>query len=88
MSEVEIEWSKDYHDCETCGGSSSHGAVARVNGSTIFDRPAFAHCYNGTNVNSSEVYEAIFNHIGYKLTQTWVCREPEHLCEDEESEDA
>lgn len=67
---VEIQWSEDENDCETCGGRWSRGAVVKVDGETVLDKPAYAHFCNNVIVDESEVYKAILKHIGCEVIET------------------
>jgi hypothetical protein len=49
---LDITWSDDTYDCETCGTSWATGATALLDGKKIVDKEASAHCYSG----SGEVY--------------------------------
>jgi len=66
---IAIEWLTDVHDCETCGSSWAQGARVTLDGETILEMVPVAHCFGGDNWDETQVYEAIFRHIGYSLQE-------------------
>jgi hypothetical protein len=61
---VDIVWTADYHDCETCGGTQADGAVIKIDGKEVADLKPFAHCYDEDSWNSNEVFAILLSKMG------------------------
>lgn len=68
---IEIEWSEDSHDCETCGTSWASGAVVTFDGGVVIDRPALAHCYDSQHIDQEEVYKEIIEKLGHTIVDNY-----------------
>lgn len=66
---LEINWSYDEHDCETCGSSWSEGAVVTLDGTEILNKPANAHCLSNTYVTREDIFEAALKHLGVEIIE-------------------
>ncbi len=69
---IEIEWTSDHHDCDTCGINSAYGAVVRMNGEVIIELIPEASCYGGTSYCEEDVFKIIFKHLGYEVKEYYV----------------
>lgn len=67
---VEIQWSEDEFDCETCGGIYARGAVVQLDGKIILDKPAIAACFGSQEVDDIEVYQVILKNLGCEVIET------------------
>ena len=68
---VQIQWSEDTHECDTCGCSWATGAVVTVDGRVVMNKPALASCWNSIDVDVVDVYKAIIEHLGCEVTETY-----------------
>ena len=69
MDRLNIEWSSDDHDCETCGYSYSEGAVVKYNGKIILNKPACASCTDTVNVDYEDVLIALSEHLKISIKE-------------------
>lgn len=63
MRTIEIEWTSDSWDCETCGMSYAEGAIVTIDGEPFGNFEALAHCYGGSNHAQEDVLRAILSHL-------------------------
>lgn len=59
---IEIEYSTDFYDCETCGADSASAYTITYNGK-VYGEPARAHCYSGYNNTLCDVASELFRDI-------------------------
>lgn len=64
---VEITWTEDYHDCETCGGSQADGAVIKIDGEEVATLVPFAHCFNEDSWDAPEVFATLLSKMGIRV---------------------
>lgn len=60
---LEIEWSTDKCNCETCGTTWSTGAVVKYNGEIILNEPANASCFESVDIDEDNVLRALCNEL-------------------------
>jgi len=63
MNKLNIDWLYDEHDCETCGGSYSIGAVVKYNNKIILDKPACAHCFSEPDIDYEQILYVLCKHL-------------------------
>lgn len=61
---INIEWTEDGHDCETCGSSSADGAIVKIDGAEVFNFAPLAACYDGESFTEDFVLGEILTHLG------------------------
>lgn len=66
---IEIEWSSDEYECDECGTSWASGATVYVDGEELFNEPAIAHCYGGSNLEIEDCFRKILEKLGYELIE-------------------
>lgn len=62
---INIEYSTDSYDCETCGSDWASAYEITYNGKT-YGGPARAHCYSGYSNYLSEVAPELLADIGFE----------------------
>jgi hypothetical protein len=67
--QINIKWTEDSSDCETCGGSWATGAEVYFDGNPAFTLTPMAHCYNGSSYEQSEVYVKILEALGHTVKE-------------------
>jgi hypothetical protein len=66
---LEIEWTGDYYDCETCGGNGAEGAIVTDGqGKIILELEPIAHCYDPKDYSREEVLLKLLEVLGYKVS--------------------
>lgn len=79
---IRIETDDDSHDCETCGGSYADGGKVYVDDVLVIDKPASAHCFNGTSFDEGELLVMALKKLGHDVI---VDGEPFHVsCHDDD----
>lgn len=66
---IEIDWSTDTCECKICGVSWAEGAVVKIDGKVVFDKPAIAHCYDDQHTEREDVYMAILEALGHTIVE-------------------
>lgn len=67
MTEVNIIYTSDHTDCETCGVNYGEGIQVVVNGETVLEVEPIAHCFDATQVPElPEILESILKALGHK----------------------
>ena len=69
MAKIKITWLIDEHDCETCGYSSASGAIVNIGDDVTIKMEPMAHCYDGVNYYTEEVYNRILSELGYVVEE-------------------
>lgn len=64
---LEIEWSYDSSDCETCGWTTSTGCVVRLNGEMILNEPANAWCQGATYIEEGHILDALCRKLNIRV---------------------
>ena len=69
MYNIKIEWLIDEHDCDTCGTTYARGAHVSINGviPNELTLSPVAHCYDGSNYETEDVYEKILKYLGHNV---------------------
>lgn len=67
---IEIEWTSDSYDCDTCGPSWAEGAVVKFDGQEVLALVPVAHCYDGQSYSEREVFAAVLEKLGHQLEAT------------------
>lgn len=84
MNIIEIKWTYDEHDCDTCGISWSEGAVVTdADGKVILDLEPHAHCFNNRGYSREEVFMRLLAELGYTISTV----EPIYDRDDNEDKD-
>lgn len=66
MDKIKIKWMYDTHECDTCGSSYALGAIITMGNTTICMEPV-AHCYEGVDYTTDDVYKLILSELGYTV---------------------
>lgn len=66
---IEIRWTVDSYDCETCGSSSAEGAIVTLDGEEILKLEPLAHCYNTIHFTQEDVYRKLLETLGYQVEE-------------------
>ncbi|MTH94852.1 hypothetical protein [Roseibium sp. RKSG952] len=64
---IRIETDDDTHDCEICGGSYAYGGMVFVDDVLVVDKPASAHCFNGSSYNEGELLVMALKKLGHEV---------------------
>ena len=67
---IEIEYTSDYMDCEQFSCGSGYGVIVRKNGEIIHEQEAFAHCFDGSDVDHDLMLVEILKSYGVKADVT------------------
>jgi len=70
MSKLIIKHSHNTYDCEDCGLSFSDGAVVTLDGETIIDAPACAHCFGNTNIDYVHILVALCKKLDIEIVES------------------
>jgi len=62
---IEIKELTDHYDCETCGPTYADGYLVTLNGKEILSLEPYAHCYDGTNYDLSDLIIELLKKLGY-----------------------
>jgi len=62
-NKLQISWSHDDAECDTCGWLTSEGAKVVYNGVTIMDAPAGAHCLGGAWVEEGHILKKLCDYL-------------------------
>ena len=66
-NKLKIEYSFDSHECETCGGMYSEGAVVEYDGKIILNTPANAGCFDCVNIEEGHILRALCDHLNIEI---------------------
>lgn len=60
---LEITYTNDEHDCDTCGYDIAYGATAKIDDLVVYDVSPIAHCFASVNYDEIEMWKAIVKHL-------------------------
>lgn len=66
---VEIVWTSDVSDCDTCGPSYSDGAIVYINGVQVLDLMPIASCFDGQHYEEAAVFRKIIPFLDAYLVE-------------------
>ena len=67
MTDINITWLTDEHDCETCGSTYADGAIVCIDDKIVLNLAPVAHCFDGVHYNREDVLRKILKYLGHTL---------------------
>jgi len=64
---INIEWTQDTSDCETCGMSWADGGKIYIDGKMVDEVEPVAYCFGGTSAGEDELLVLALAHIGISV---------------------
>jgi hypothetical protein len=69
MNRLKIIRSETFFDCEQCGGNYGEGVKVYYNDEVILDVPAWANCFNHSEVEDMDILKAVGEHLGFEIAE-------------------